>query len=131
MKQLFLVLTICLLAACNKEKETIFEMTIASKTVRGIEPTGNVERDYLLAKWRQYTEWTTFAPQIQGFDYVEGYEYVLLVKEVHLENPPMDHYGAEYSLIELISMTEKESDYYIFDFSFHTEAFYRHPKMQL
>ena len=116
MKQLLFVFTLCLLVACNKEKEEdkgkIFEMTIASKTVKGIEPTGNVELDYLVAKWDKYTEWKVFAPYntIRGFDYTEGYEYLLLVKEITIRNPPMDHRGAVYSLIEMISKTEKESD---------------------
>ena len=110
MKHLLFVLTLCLFAACNKEKENIFEMTIASKMVKEIEPTGNVKRDYLLAKWGKYADWTIFAPRIFGFEYIEGYEYLLLVKETPIKNPPMDHYGADYSLIEVISMKETESD---------------------
>ena len=112
MKHLLFVLILCLLAACNKEKEKIFEMTIASKTVKRVEPTGGVELDYLLAKWGKYIEWTVFAPYsaIRGFEYIEGYEYLLLVKETHIKNPPMDHRGVEYSLIEIISITKTESD---------------------
>jgi len=110
MKHLLFVLTLCLFVACNKEKAIIFEMTIASKTIKGIEPTGNAERDYFLVKWGEYTEWKTFGSRIHGFDYQEGYEYLLLVKRTPIKNPPMDHSGVEFSLIEIISMTNTESN---------------------
>ena len=35
-------------------------------------------------------EYILFYGQIDGFDYVEGYEYELVVREVKIENPPAD-----------------------------------------
>ena len=96
--------------ACNKEKESFLIMTIASRMVKGVEPTGNAERDYMLVKYEKSAEWEMFSPRIYGFNYVEGYEYMLLVKKVTIKNPPMDHYGATYMLLEVISVIEKESD---------------------
>jgi len=110
MKNTLFVLTLCLLVACSKEKDNIFVMVIASKMVKAVEPTGNVERDYFLAKWDRYVEWTLFDSRIHGFEYKEGYEYLLLVREKPLKNPPMDHYGAYYYLIDILSITEIESD---------------------
>lgn len=46
---------------------------------------------------------------IEGFEYVEGYEYYLKVLKIHLSNPPMDGSNFEYKLINIISRTEKQS----------------------
>lgn len=44
---------------------------------------------------------------IEGFEYEQGYEYVIEVKIEHIENPPADGSSLKYSLIRVISKTKK------------------------
>lgn len=46
--------------------------------------------------------------EIDGFTYVEGYEYVLKVKKVHLSNPAADGPIDSFKLIEVVSKTKVE-----------------------
>ncbi|MBC8616699.1 DUF4377 domain-containing protein [Parabacteroides faecis] len=47
---------------------------------------------------------------IEGFEYEQGYEYVIEVKIEHIENPPADGSSLKYSLIRVISKTKKNSE---------------------
>lgn len=47
---------------------------------------------------------------IEGFEYEQGYEYVIEVKIEHKENPPADGSNLKYSLIRVISKTKKNSE---------------------
>ena len=48
-------------------------------------------------------EYTLFFGQIEGFEYQEGNEYVLLVREEKLENPPADAPDRKWVLVSLVS----------------------------
>ena len=50
-------------------------------------------------------EYTLFYGQIDGFDYVEGHEYELVVREVKIENPPADAPNYKWVLVEVVSQT--------------------------
>jgi hypothetical protein len=108
-----LALTLSMLTACDKYcdryKESIFEMTVASTTIKGMDPESNLERECLLVKYDGHTNWEAFGASILGFDYVKGYEYRLLLKMIPIKNP-IGYYRASYTLIEIISMIEKESE---------------------
>ncbi|MCE5227411.1 MAG: DUF4377 domain-containing protein [Porphyromonadaceae bacterium] len=45
-----------------------------------------------------------------GFEYTEGYEYVLKVLVDPIENPPQDSSSARYTLLEIISKEKKDSE---------------------
>src|SRR3990172_2918671 len=50
-------------------------------------------------------EYTLFYGQIEGFEYQEGYEYVLLVREEQIENPPADAPDRKWVLVSLVGQT--------------------------
>ena len=60
----------------------------------------------MLVKTEPDGEYTFFYDQIEGFDYVPGYEYELLVNVEEVANPPADSSSLKYTLIEVVSATE-------------------------
>jgi heat shock protein HslJ len=50
-------------------------------------------------------EYSLFYGQIEGFDYVEGSEYELIVREEKIENPPADAPNFKWVLVEVVSQT--------------------------
>jgi heat shock protein HslJ len=50
-------------------------------------------------------EYTLFYGQIEGFEYQEGNEYVLLVREEQIENPPADAPDRKWVLVSLVGQT--------------------------
>ena len=46
---------------------------------------------------------------IEGFEYEEGYEYVIEVKTENIDNPPIDGSSIKYILTKIISKTKKNS----------------------
>ncbi len=55
--------------------------------------------------------WKLFGNEIESFDYVEGYEYEIVVKiDLITGEIPQDASIFKYSLIEIISKEQKESD---------------------
>lgn len=63
----------------------------------------------LLVKKGADTNWTFFYSQIEGFNYEEGYEYVLEVKEEKVENVPADASSLKYILVKEVSKTQTTS----------------------
>lgn len=61
--------------------------------------------------------WVLAPRYVKGFDYVEGYEYNINVLAKEIKFPPEDGSSVEYSLIEIISKTKKESDVPFVSFS--------------
>ena len=49
-------------------------------------------------------EYTLFYDQIEGFEYEEGYEYKLVIKEEQVENPPAGGSSLKWSLVQVESM---------------------------
>ena len=43
--------------------------------------------------------------EIEGFTYIEGYEYVLKVSKTTIKNPPADGSSISYKLIQVVSKT--------------------------
>ena len=54
-------------------------------------------------------DWEFFYNQIEGFNYEEGYEYVIDVKEEPVQNTPADASSVKYVLVKEISKTQKTS----------------------
>ena len=48
------------------------------------------------------SDWENFYDKINGFDYVEGKSYKILVNITDVENPPADASGKKYELIEIL-----------------------------
>lgn len=90
-----------LFVACAANKATV-KMVVASQQGDCV---GVVPQKCLLVKTGSDTAWTFFYNQIEGFNYEEGYEYVLEVKEVKVENAPADASSLKYVLVKEISKT--------------------------
>lgn len=59
----------------------------------------------LLVKENPDDEYSLFYDQIEGFDYEEGYEYELRVREDTVVEPPADASTIRWTLIEVVSKT--------------------------
>jgi heat shock protein HslJ len=55
----------------------------------------------MLIKDKIVDDWTTFYDQIEGFNYEEGYEYLLSVKIKEIKNPPAGASSVKYTLVEV------------------------------
>lgn len=108
MKHLFFFLSVFVLVSCNDSSETLENrFIIASQT---IECQGEAQQQCLLVKTTENQQnWQFFYSEITGFNYQEGYEYVIVVEETSIKNPPQDGSSIAYKLIEIISKTEKTS----------------------
>ncbi len=88
-----------LFASCASNKGTV-KMIVASQQGDCV---GVVPQKCLLVKKGTDTNWTFFYNQIEGFQYEPGYEYVLEVKEVKVENVPADASSLKYILVKEVS----------------------------
>ncbi|GHA59633.1 DUF4377 domain-containing protein [Pontibacter akesuensis] len=52
------------------------------------------------------SDWTLFYDRIEGFQYEEGFTYVLRVRVEKVENPPADGSSRKYILLKIISKDE-------------------------
>ncbi len=95
-----------LLISCSTNDNAV-KMVVASQ--RG-DCVGVAPQKCLYVKMGADTNWTFFYDQIEGFNYEEGYEYVLEVKKVKVENPPADGSSLKYTLVKEVSKTSKTSD---------------------
>lgn len=95
-----------LFASCTSNKATI-KMIVASQ--KG-DCVGVAPQKCLFVKKDTDTNWTFFYNQIEGFNYEEGYEYVLEVKEEKVENVPADASSLKYMLVKEVSKTPATSE---------------------
>ena len=106
---LLLSLFLMSLIGCDKEKPENINLTVASKQAPFVESMINSPRYYV--KYDGDKEWSLFYSHIEGFDYQEGYEYVLNVKVTTISDPPMDASSKDYKLNHVVSREEKESEH--------------------
>ncbi len=67
--------------------------------------TGVAAQKCMMVKESPDADYQYFYQPIEGFDYEEGYEYEIVVKEEKVENPPADGSSVKYSLVEVVSKT--------------------------
>ena len=65
----------------------------------------------MLIKEKIVDDWTYFYGNIEGFEYEEGYEYLLNVKVETIKNPPADASNLKYTLVEVFekNKTQKQT----------------------
>lgn len=108
MKHLFFFLSLLVLVSCSDASETL-ENTFIIASQR-LECQGEAPQQCLLVKTNENQQnWQFFYAEITGFNYQEGYEYVIVVEETSIKNPPQGGSSIAYTLIEIISKTEKTS----------------------
>ncbi len=103
-----LILSFVLAFSCEtmnneNEEKTLF---IASKTINCI---GVIPQQCLLVKTKDKEDWEYFYSTISGFNYEEGFEYVIVVLEEKVNNPIEDSSSSKYSLIKIESKIKKTS----------------------
>ncbi len=106
-KFLFLIATlICaslVLAGCRTVPTAIEKTVYVGPIV--VDCEGDGPQKCLLVKENPDDEYTLFYEQIEGFEYEEGYEYELRVREETVEDPPADVSAIKWTLIEVVSKT--------------------------
>ena len=57
----------------------------------------------MIIKEESWKEWECHSFQtIEGFEYIKGHKYTLLVEKTTLANPPMDASSVKYKLISIV-----------------------------
>ena len=97
---IILALTFTVLAC--KEPKTIFIKSSYQDC------TGEAEQKCLVVKEKGTSDWELFYDTIDGFNYEEGYNYVLDIMVETVDNPPADGSSIKYSLVKIISKTKDE-----------------------
>lgn len=107
---LFSFLFIVLLNACDKSEFIIseVELIVASEMVTAVDAEDGEEKPFLQVKEvGDNSEHWLMIYGINGFEYEPGYEYILKVEKKVRRKDVMYLPSFEYTLIEIISKTEK------------------------
>ena len=103
MKVLFIFLFFSIsFLACEKEEFDVKTFIVADHKGDFITWTGQAVSSILI-KEDPGSSFRALGQTIEGFNYEEGFEYVIKVKEYILENPPADASGKRYVLKQIIS----------------------------
>ena len=89
-------------ASSSKRTTKPIEVIVASYKVKCAALT---EQNCFLIKLKPEDEWTYYYNDLDGFDYEEGFEYVLSVKKIRGSNTITDASDFKYELLEVISKT--------------------------
>lgn len=106
-KNIYILLSVLFLVVGCSQKKDVVRYTIASETR---DCSGVGRQKCMLVKKGNAKDWEFFYNQIEGFNYEEGYEYVLEVEEQKVDNPPADASSIRYILIKQVSKNQKTSD---------------------
>jgi len=68
-----------------------------------VDCTGAAPQKCMLVKENPEDDYTLFYDQIEGFNYEEGYEYELVIKEEQVEDPPADASSIKWTLVSIES----------------------------
>lgn len=103
------IFSLIILFSCNNNDDNEIEKTliIASQKVDcvGVDP----QKCLLIKTDENQQNWEYLYSSIAKFNYIEGFEYSILVSEKQIKNPPQDASSIAYCLVEVISKTEKTS----------------------
>ncbi|MCC8020101.1 MAG: DUF4377 domain-containing protein [Rikenellaceae bacterium] len=100
-----------LLTACNKDRPEQVTVTLASRLWTDPDQTAENRYRYYV-KWGSAMEWTVGMADgtIAGFEYEEGYEWLLKLDMWPVDDVPGDGISAEYKLKKILSKDKKESE---------------------
>lgn len=102
--------------SCNKDKDGPEELTMkidATLDQGGPAPPATVDNPTVIYYMRATVQGSNekfglALGRIEGFEYEEGYEYMLKVLKTPIENPRADGHTATYKLIEILSKTKAD-----------------------
>jgi heat shock protein HslJ len=93
-----LILSLILFAAVNSCNNKTQHLYVADHLV---DCQGEGNQKCMLVKGKIVDNWSTLYDNIEGFDYEEGYEYLLKVKVKKVKNPPADASSIKFILVEV------------------------------
>lgn len=116
LKSITIILVSTSLCSCmqdennSKDRYEIIQMTVASKMEKRVGKVGRFEdADCILVNEEGSKEWKRLSPfSILDFEYEEGFESILKVKKIYLNNPLQDASSIEYELIEILYQIKVE-----------------------
>ncbi len=103
MKSFILILILILSVNSCKETKSIY---VADQLVDCV---GVAPQKCMLVKENLEDQWENFYGKIHGFEYQEGYRYLLKVSVEKIKNPPADASNLKYTLIEVLEKEKTES----------------------
>lgn len=110
MKKLFFggVIGLLSLTACKMVQNLGQDEVIMYVAPEQVDCTGVAPMKCLQVKESVNEGWTYFYSTIEGFNYVPGYEYKLIVKKTKVEKPiPADASSLKYTFVKEIKKTKK------------------------
>ena len=108
----------------TKDWTEVVTMVVSSElgTVYGME---GIPSEGMKAKEEGKKDWNPFYFwEIEGFDYILGFEYRLKVEKTHIVDPPQDAPSIEYKLIKILSEEFKLDDGYVMTDDYYQTASY-------
>lgn len=110
---LFLLVAGLILTACNAQPE-VEEEPVQDETMTLfvgpdlVECEGAGPQQCMLVKESPEQDYQFFYDQIEGFNFEEGFEYELLVRQENVENPPADGSSIQWILVEEVNKVPVE-----------------------
>lgn len=101
----FIIFCLLFCISCDKESYEAI-IIVAPEYSIGIDPVSAQEVKSLNIREIGGEDYWFSVQYIDGFDYEEGYEYLLKVEVVKYKNPPIDMSGTKYKLIEILSKSK-------------------------
>ncbi|WP_281613716.1 META domain-containing protein [Flammeovirga sp. SubArs3] len=108
LKYNFILLLAALVSACATSKQPNAQHKTITVGPQKADCVGVGPQECLQIKEGDATTWSNFYGSIEGFDYEEGYEYVLNVAVSQVDNPPADGSSLHYKLVKVVKKTENK-----------------------
>lgn len=112
-KYIYLLLVALLFVGCKKdehEHNKAFTFIVASEKWVSSQAAGEVRVGYWV-KYKEDQKWNHFTDGIRDFNHEPGFEYILKVRQIHREGPPLMDIGCcDYTLVEVISKDKRHSE---------------------
>ena len=109
MNKWILVIVVLLSVRCTSTKEVTMEKEgVVTMYIKSSQVTceGVVPQKCMQVKEGENGDYELFYDKIKGFDYVEGYEYVLSVKKKAVINPPADGSSISYTMVKMLKKSK-------------------------
>lgn len=102
-----MVFTACASATVTETGEPVSQPASVERTVYVgpvlVDCEGEGPQKCMLVKEKPEDDYTLFYDEIEGFEYEEGYDYIIIVKEEQVENPPAGGSSLKWSLVSVES----------------------------
>lgn len=93
------------LSACANKNKTVDDVRTVFIGPEKIDCVGVAPMQCMQIKEKANAPWELFYSQIEGFNFVAGYNYILQVKVERRENVPADASSLRWSLVKVVSQT--------------------------